>query len=261
VSGPPLRPALGALLLALALPLAAWANDPSPGKAGASSWEAGDGVKLVFNAPPGVTPLASAQLPEIDTSQLAGSRVALRRGLLRAASGPDHQGLHIYAACLRAPAAGLPPDIEELAFARLDERMQQELGRKGSQVEFSPGSTEKKGLLIARPFDGEATPQGARPGVKFRLHGRHSVGFVGTPAELLVCSFSCVEASTEGSRTCPPIVDGASLEAAFVPEPKSSLVARLAFASVRRPLAAVGVVLGLLLMAVGAAITLWPAKK
>lgn len=250
------------LWLALALcPALALATDPTPGKGG-TAWDAGEGVKIRFRGLQGASPMASNALPEVDTSQLPQSRVVLNRGVSRAATGPDHQGMVVYGVCLRAPSAGLPPNIDDLAFDKLNERLQEELGRSGARVDsFSPGRALDKNNLTEQPFAGEAVPPGARPGVKNRLQGKHLLGFVGEPPEMLLCSVACMETSTESGRACTPVVESVAVEATLVPAPRPNVVIRLAYASLRRPLAAAGAVVGLVLIALGFVIILWPARK
>ena len=258
----PLRSCAFLVLAGLTVAGLVGASDPAPGKGGVQSWEAGDGVKLRFKALPGPTPIASAALPAVDLAQLPGSRVVLRKGYRHAGGGPEHLGASVYAVCLRGPSSDLPGDPEEVAFDKLDERAEAELKKEGAQIDqFASRSSSHQGHLAVRPFSGEATPPKARSGIKDRLVGKHFVGFLETPPEILVCSFACVETSTSSSLVCGPVVEGVALEGAFVAPPKPGLLASVAHASTRRPLPAVGLLLGALLSLVGVGIVVFPGKK
>ncbi len=252
----------GCLLALLLDAVGGLASDPSPGKADLTAWDAGPGARLRFKGLPGPTPADSASLPRVNLAELPGSREVLRRGVQHASSGPEHQGASLFAACLRASAAGLPPNAEDIAFDRMEARIREEFSRDGAQIDlFSPGpSTEHKNLQIV-PFSGEATPPKARPGVKKRLHGKNFVGFLGEPPEILVCSFACVETSTSANVLCGPVVEGATVEGSFLPPPRPGAFFRAAFRVKERPLPALGVLLGALLSFVGAGVALWPARR
>ncbi len=237
------------------------ASDPSPGKAAPVSWDAGPGAKVSFKGLPGASPLASASLPELHTAELPDARVALRQGLRHPGTGPDHQGTSIFALCLRAPGLNLPPDVDDLAFSKMNARIEAELQRDGAQTDqFSPGRVVEQGHLLRMPFSGEATPPKGRPGVKNRILGKNFVGFLGEPPEILLCSVGCLETSTSASAACGPVIESVALSGAFIAPPRPGVLARGAFAVARRPLAAVGLLFGLVLVALGAAVAFWPSR-
>ncbi|MDW8249586.1 MAG: hypothetical protein RMJ98_09820 [Myxococcales bacterium] len=238
------------------------ASDPSPGKTESTVWDAGPGAKLRFQGFPSATPPDSAALPQVDLTELPGSRIVLRRGVQQTSSGLDHQGASLFAVCLQAPSTALPPHADEVAFDRMEVRIREEFTRDGAQMNlFAPGPRVELGKLQVLPFSGEATPLKARSGIKKYLRGKNFVGFVGEPPEILVCSFACVETSTVPHTLCGPVVESASLEGVFVPPPRPSALVRAALRVRERTVPALGLLLGALLIFAGAGVVLWPARR
>lgn len=237
------------------------ANDPLPGKARGISWEAGPGASVQFQGLPGPSPIVSASLPEISTTDLPNARVALRQGVFHAGSGPEHQGVSIYAVCLRAPASGLPPDLDSVALDRMNEKIEAELKKDGAQIDsFSPGRSIEQGHLTVVSFAGEATPAKLLPGVKKRLQGKNFIGFLGDPPDALLCSVACVETSTSNNIYCNEVVKSFALNGNFIEPPQPSFFSAFGYAILRRPGGAIGLVLGALLSVLGVALLVWPSK-
>lgn len=257
--------AAGAMLAAVGVVAVARANDPLPPSQGSSSgaWEAGSGVVVRMPLPPAAQPVASAALPQADVSQVSGAKIVLRRGVTRGVSSPEHLSETLHALCVRAPGSHFVPGVEDTAFEKLDSGVQAELARTSGHVEqFSPGKSVSVGHTIEQPYSGTGSPAGvaSRPGMRNRLEGKHVLGFVGEPPEMIVCTLACVETCTEGNQLCPGVIKAARVEAAFVPQPRPGLLARAAFTASRKPLAVLGLLLGGLLALAGVAVAAWPGR-
>jgi hypothetical protein len=231
-------------------------------------WETTEGGAAVLALPPGAAAMPVESLPSPDLGGVAGARVVLRKGVGRGPSTAEHISDSVYAICAKGPAGQMVPGMESVVFERLNELARTELGKGGTSVDsFQASEPREDGLLTVAGYTAEARlgpvagGDGATPRLKMRAEGKHVLGYVGEPADVLVCSIACTELSSERSRICPALLEGARIDAAFVQAPRPSLPSRLAFAVVRRPLSAVGAVLGGLMVLLGGLVAAWPARK
>ena len=241
--------------LALLAPLVlltrqALAIDPPTGRT--LAWDAGPGAVVHIPALPGAAPLDSALLPAVDLSQMARARVALLRGMT--AGKPGAQTV-VQALCVRAPGADMSSAMELAALSQLNDGVQKELARYGRIDAFKPGSRRDEGLLQRQGYTADITADAAHGGSKYFARGKHQLGYLGDPAEMLLCSETCAQPAD--TDTCTPLVEATTFDATFVAPPQPATLGSTA----HRVLALAGAVFGFMLLVGGIAIAAWPARR
>jgi hypothetical protein len=170
----------------------------------------------------------------------------------------DHVSDAVIAVCVSAPAAQWIPEVESTVLEKLNETVRAELGKITAVDRFTPGRAEEIGDRTEQTYSGQGTVGGR---LQAHLDGRHVIAFAGDPPDVLVCTLACQEVTAPSARVCPSVVATMRLDGPFVPAPSPSTLARLGFAAVRRPVPAVGALVGLFMSIAGLLVAVWPAKK
>jgi hypothetical protein len=258
---------LGPLAAATARAQGSAAGGPPGAASGASSaaairWEAGPGVALALVPLPQSTPLHDKALPEVDLGSFPGAKIALRRGLAHSGGSLEHTSDALKVVCARGPGASLTSEMRLLAFEKLTDAARAEESRNNAQVEaIDTGDIREEGPLSVQPFSGRVSPASGDPSNHHRrFEGKHIIGFTGDGPEAVACVVLCSELSADGARVCPGLVASAALQGSWVAPPGHGLLGRLARASQRRPIPALGLLTGVGLMLAGLVLTVWSAR-
>jgi hypothetical protein len=250
--------AAAGMALAVALGPTKARADGAHGEGGASnaartSWPLdGTSCSLQLALPRGVQPLTDDALPTVSDAGVPGIRTLVRRGVARVGSEARVVGV-----CVRAPSAGFGRAIAMTVFDKLNETTRAELARHGFVDRYDAQAMRDSGARLDQRYSADVTPAGERGRVRGaeiaqRVHaeGRHIVGFLGEQLDVVACSVGCTEPAGE-TGFCTPVLASLALSGPLVEPPPSSWLGRAQAALVRRPLKALGAVLGMGLMVAG----------
>lgn len=161
---------------------------------------AAPGVAFLFSAPKGLMSEDLSALPGLNVKALRGAEVVLFQGAGTA------EGLVFRAACVRAPSDLWAPALSEVVF--------------GQATWLSHTSLEKEGLSLIH-LEGKAIEQ-KPPGMFTQdlwgsahqadgdvfIEGRHSLAFVGSPSDALLCTLLC---RSKQPKACAAPIAGSGL--------------------------------------------------
>lgn len=218
-------------------------------------------VNAVLAAPASLPALPDAQLPSPDLTGVPGAKILLRRGVGKGDT-------RVEAVCARADASAWAPGVETLVFDKLDDVMKTELGNRGTVESFhDQPAVEPDGKRFERPFDGTVTlgldknkprPLDTSGLPKARFNGRHTIGFAGEPEEIVACTLFCTDTD---NTACTDFAATATIDGDLLAAPTPTAVGRFMTDLAKKPLAAVGVIFGLLLAISGLVVAAIPPRR